>query len=157
VHYASLIHARGCVLHDLEGARKIFDSVVANPAVSINASVFQALLEAMVANHRVADTEPILELMAKKGVQLTPYIANTLIHGWAAQNQIGKSREIYNAVGHSNREPSTYEAMTRAFLAVEERDNAQGVVREMLSRGYPSAVVNKVLELLGGGEEANVV
>ena len=43
----------------------------------------------------------------------------------------------------------------KSFLAVEERDGAQGVVREMLSRGYPSAVVNKVLELLGGGEEAS--
>ena len=87
-------------------------------------------------------------------MELTPYIANTLIHGWAAQKDISKAREIYDAVGRERREPSTYEAMTRAFLAVEERDNAQGVVREMLGRGYPAAVVNKVLELLGGGEEA---
>ena len=153
VHYASLIHSRGCVLHDLEGARKVFDSVMADPSVPTSACIFQALLEAMVANHRVADSEPILALMRKKRVELTPYIANTLIHGWAAQKDIAKARSIYDVVGRDKREPSTYEAMTRAFLAVEERDNAQGVVREMLSRGYPSAVVNKVLELLGGGEE----
>ncbi|CAI4213033.1 unnamed protein product [Parascedosporium putredinis] len=157
VHYASLIHSRGCVMHDLEGARRVFDSVVADPAVATSASVFQALLEAMVANHRVMDSEPILDLMQKKRVELTPYIANTLIHGWAAHKDIAKARAIYDSVGREKREPSTYEAMTRAFLAVEERDNAQGVVREMLSRGYPSAVVNKVLELLGGGEEAVVV
>lgn len=155
VHYASLIHARGCVLQDLEGARKVFDSVIANPSVPVNASIFQALLESMVANHRVADTEAILDVMQKRRVELTPYIANTLIHGWAAQRDIVKARAIYDTVGREKREPSTYEAMTRAYLAVEEREGAQGVVREMLSRGYPSAVVNKVLELLGGGEETS--
>jgi hypothetical protein len=41
--------------------------------------------------------------------------------------------------------------MTRAYLAVEDRASAKNVVQEMLSRGYPSAVSNKVLELLGGG------
>jgi pentatricopeptide repeat protein len=151
VHYASLIHARGCVLHDTEGARKVFDSVLYNTTLPVNASIFQALFEAMVANHKVSDTEPILAEMHRRRVELTPYIANTLIHGWAAEKNIVKARAIYNAVSRERREPSTYEAMTRAFLAVEERDNAKAVVGEMVGRGYPSAVVNKVLELLGGG------
>jgi len=155
VHYASLIHARGCNMHDMEGARRVFDSVLQDPAVPVNACLFQALFEAMVANHKVADTEPILADMRRKGVQLTPYIANTLIHGWAAEKNINKAKEIYSSVGRDRREPSTYEAMTRAFLAVEERESAKGVVSEMLSRGYPSAVVNKVLELLGGGQAAD--
>ncbi|EFW99388.1 pentatricopeptide repeat protein [Grosmannia clavigera kw1407] len=151
VHYASLIHARGCNMHDMEGARRIFDSVMDGSAVTANASLFQALFEAMVANHQVAETEPVLAIMRKRGVELTPYIANTLIHGWAAENDIAKAAEIYAAVGRNRREPSTYEAMTRAYLATEEREKAQAVVSEMLHRGYPSAVVNKVLELLGGG------
>ena len=154
VHYASLIHARGCNMHDMEGARRVFDSVMKDPAVPVNACLFQALFEAMVANHKVADTEPVLAEMRRKGVELTPYIANTLIHGWAAEKNIAKAREVYSSVGRDRREPSTYEAMTRAFLAVEERESAKGVVSEMLSRGYPSAVVNKVLELLGGGQAA---
>ncbi|OLN81208.1 Pentatricopeptide repeat-containing protein 5, mitochondrial [Colletotrichum chlorophyti] len=156
VHFAALVHARGCNLHDMEGARKVFDSVMADRSVSANASLFQALFEAMVANHKVADTEAILGQMRRRGVEMTPYIANTLIHGWAAEKNIDKAQSIYNSVSHEKREPSTYEAMTRAFLAVEEREKAKGVVGEMLSRGYPSAVVNKVLELLGGGggEEA---
>jgi pentatricopeptide repeat protein len=151
VHYASLIHARGCVLHDMDGARKMFDSVMKDRSVPANACLFQALFESMVANHRVADTEPVLGEMRRRGVEMTPYIANTLIHGWAAEKNIHRARDIYNAVGRDKREPSTYEAMTRAYLAVEEKETARGVVREMLSRGYPSAVVNKVLELLGGG------
>ncbi|KAI3547675.1 pentatricopeptide repeat domain-containing protein [Colletotrichum filicis] len=156
VHFAALIHARGCNLHDMEGARKVFDSVMADRAVTANASLFQALFEAMVANHKVVDTEAILGQMRRRGVEMTPYIANTLIHGWAAEKQIEKAQAIYDSVGHEKREPSTYEAMTRAYLAVEERAKAKGVVGEMLCRGYPSAVVNKVLELLGGGggEEA---
>ncbi|KAI0910851.1 hypothetical protein F4823DRAFT_342655 [Ustulina deusta] len=151
VHYASLIHARGCVLHDMEGAQRIFNSVMSDPSIPANACLFQALFEAMVANHCVANTEPVLAQMKQRRVELTPYIANTLIHGWASEKNITKAASIYNSVSFEKREPSTYEAMTRAYLAVEERDQAQTIVVEMLSRGYPNAVVNKILELLGGG------
>jgi len=154
VHFASLIHARGCVLHDMPGARKMFDSIISEKLVPMNASLYQALFEAMVANHNVADTESVLEHMRSQRIQITPYIANTLIHGWAAAKNISKAQSIYDAVGREKREPSTYEAMTRAYLALDQRDQAKGVVGEMLTRGYPSAVVNKVLELLGGGHEA---
>lgn len=153
VHYASLIHSRGCVLHDMQGARELFDRVIGDRLVPPNASLYQALLEAMVANHQVAGTEPLLAQMRQKGVELTPYIANSLIHGWAAQKRIDKAQQIYDAVARERREPSTYEAMTRAFLTVEMRERAKGVVGEMVTRGYPSAVVNKVLELLSGGHE----
>ncbi|KAI1426644.1 hypothetical protein F5Y12DRAFT_273784 [Xylaria sp. FL1777] len=157
VHYASLIHARGCVLHDMQGARKIFNSVMSDPSIPANACLFQALFEAMVANHCVADTEPFLTQMKQRRVELTPYIANTLIHGWASEKNIHKATSIYDSVNFEKREPSTYEAMTRAYLAVEERDQAQAIVVEMLSRGYPNAVVNKILELLGGGNHEATV
>ncbi|KAI9821678.1 MAG: hypothetical protein M1827_002259 [Pycnora praestabilis] len=151
VHYASLIHAKGCVLHDIDGARKIFDIVIADSGVRPQACLYQALFEALVANHHVADTETILKDMSARRVEMTPYIANTLIHGWAAEKNINKSKGIYDTVGICKREPSTYEAMTRAFLAVEDRDSATKVVQEMLARGYPSAVSGKILDLVGGG------
>jgi pentatricopeptide repeat protein len=161
VHYASLIHARGCTLGDLDGARAIFDGVVggANQATSSSttpaatASVYQAMLEAMVANGKVAETEPVLALMRQRGVEATAYIANTLIHGWAAERKAGRARAVYDSFGRDRREPSTYEAMTRAYLAVDEREGAKEVVGEMLARGYPTAVANKVLELLSGGSD----
>lgn len=153
VHYASLIHARGCAMHDLPGAQKIFDSVVQKSKISVNASMYQAMFEAMVANHEVSQTEALLKQMRQARVELTPYIANTLIHGWAAEKNIVKAQAVYDAVPREKREPSTYEAMTRAFLATEQREQANAVVGEMLTRGYPSAVVNKVLELLGGGNQ----
>lgn len=151
VHYASLIHAKGCVLHDMEHARKLFDDVVTRGDIRPQACLYQALFEAMVANHRVTDTEGVLQDMASKQVEMTPYIANTLIHGWATEKDIVKSKAVYDGLDVEKREPSTYEAMTRAFLAVEDRDGAAEVVREMVSRGYPSAVSGKILELITRG------
>lgn len=149
VHYAALIHAKGCALHDMAGARHIFDSVIADPSVQVHPCLYQALLESMVANHvAMAETRTLLGNMQKRRVQLTPYIANTLIHGWAAEGNLDEARKVYSEIGVEKREPSTYEAMTKAYLSVEARDNAQEVVREMLSRGYPAAVSGKVLELL---------
>jgi pentatricopeptide repeat protein len=156
VHYSSLIHAKGCVLHDMEGARAVFDSVMADSSLRPQACLYQALFESMVANHRVAETEPVLRDMSARRVDMTPYIANTLIHGWANELNIDKSKAIFASVGREKREPSTYEAMTRAYLAVEDRASAQGVVQEMLSRGYPGAVSNKILDILGGGADASL-
>ena len=48
----------------------------------------------------------------------------------------------------AKREPSTYEAMVRACLAAEKREDAQEVVKEALGRGYPSAVAGKIAELV---------
>lgn len=159
VHYASLIHAKGCVLHDMEGARKTFDHALSAGEFQPQACLYQALFEAMVANHCVADTEPVMKSMATRHIDITPYIANTLIHGWAMEKQISKSKAVYESVAVDKREPSTYEAMTRAFLTVEDRDSALATVHEMLSRGYPSAVSNKILELVGHGifRPANLV
>ncbi|MCJ1463498.1 hypothetical protein MMC07_002106 [Pseudocyphellaria aurata] len=149
VHYASLIHAKGCALHDIAGARQTFDEVLAKGEVRPQACLYQALFESMVANHCVVDTEKVLDEMSAARVEMTPYIANTLIHGWAMEKNIAKSKAVYESVGVEKREPSTYEAMTRAFLTVENRDGASGCVQEMLSRGYPSAVAGKILDLLG--------
>lgn len=151
VHFSSLIHAKGCVQHDMAGARALFDEVMANKHIPAQACLYQALFEAMVANHQIADTEAIVMDMRRRGVAMTPYIANSLIHGWALANDISKAKAIYDAVPVEKREPSTYEAMTRAYMAVEDKANAVQIVNEGLSRGYPSAVAGKILELVGGG------
>ncbi|KFX94474.1 hypothetical protein V490_04336 [Pseudogymnoascus sp. VKM F-3557] len=151
VHYASLIHAKGCVLNDISGALAIFHAVTNDSSIRPQACIYQALFEALVANHRVAETEPFLTSMTQQGVQMTPYIANTLIHGWANEGDFAKAKKVFESVGRERREPSTYEAMARAYLAAEDRAGAMGVVNEMLSRGYPNAVSGKILELVGGG------
>ena len=151
IHYASLIHAKGCALHDLAGARDVFEKVLASAEVRPQACLYQALFESMVANHCVAETEEVLDSMSANCVEMTPYIANTLIHGWAMEHQIAKSKAIYDSVSVEKREPSTYESMTRAFLTAGDRKSALATIHEMLSRGYPSAVTSKILELVGHG------
>ncbi|KAL9113083.1 MAG: hypothetical protein Q9227_002695 [Pyrenula ochraceoflavens] len=150
VHFASLIHAKGCVLHDLKGAQAIFDSVLASGRTKPQPCLYQALLESMVANHKVDEAEPILKDMSARNIEITPYIANALIHGWAGEGNISNAQSVYDRIGQAKREPSTYEAMARAFLASEDHQGASEVVSEMLSRGYPAAVSGKVLELVGG-------
>lgn len=149
VHYASLIHAKGCVLHDIDAARGVFQSVVSNGKLRLQPCLYQALLEAMVANGRVHETNEIVQDMNNRRVDMTAYIANTLIHGWAAEGDVSKAKTIYDSIGIDKREPSTYEAMTRAYLGGEDSDGASCIVQEMMSRGYPTAVVNKVLDLVG--------
>lgn len=149
VHYGSLIHARGCVLSDMTGARAVFDSVLADSLIKPTDNLYQNLLEAMVANHQVEETDAILADMHARGIATTPYIANTLIHGWAGAGDIQKAKAIYDNLGLENREPSTYEHMTRAFLSVDDHSSANAVVSEMLSKGYPNAVADKVLGLIG--------
>ncbi|KAF2765226.1 hypothetical protein EJ03DRAFT_331111 [Teratosphaeria nubilosa] len=148
VHYASLIHAKGCVLHDIAGARALFDSVVSEGQVRLQPNIYQALFESMNANHAVAESEPLIADMQRRGVELTPYIANALIHGWTLEKNIEGALRAFQRVPMSKREPSTYEAMVRAYLANEDRESAKSVVREALSRGYPSAVAGKIAELV---------
>ncbi|KAJ5246711.1 hypothetical protein N7468_001694 [Penicillium chermesinum] len=149
VHYAAVVHGQGCVQHDLAGARQVFDSVIADRRVRPQPCLYQALFEGMVANKRVADTEPIVRGMATRGVELTAYIANILIAGWAAEGNVAKAKNIYDRIGIQKREPSTYEAMTRAFLGANDRESAARIVNEMMSRGYPPAVAGKIIDLVG--------
>jgi len=144
-----LIHAKGCNLKDMDGAKQLFDEVINKGEVAPQACLYQALFESMVADHNMALAEPMLEDMAARGVSMTPYIANSLIHGWANANNIDGAKDIYDSIGMAKREPSTYEAMTRAYLTTGNRAGAIEVVNEMKSRRYPSAVENKVLDLLG--------
>lgn len=153
-HYAAVVHAKGCVLHDVDGAIAYFKNVLAS-GHKPDQTLYQALFESLVANHRVQDTPAYLADMKQRGVPMSPYIANTLIHGWALEKNIARSKEIYDQLGRGShkkgREPSTYEAMTRAYLVAEDREGAKSVVDEMLTKGYPAAVVGRVVELLKGG------
>ncbi|KAF3929193.1 hypothetical protein AA313_de0202859 [Arthrobotrys entomopaga] len=161
-HHAAIIHAKGCVIGDVAGARESFDKALRDPSVKADTTIFQAYIESLVANHRVKETPEIIALMNARNIQMTPYIANPLIHGWALEGEIERSKMLYDSLypnpsnGHAanKREPSTYEAMTRAFLAVNDHDAAMGVVNEMASRSYPPPVMTRVLDLIRGGHEA---
>ncbi|KAK5165492.1 uncharacterized protein LTR77_009021 [Saxophila tyrrhenica] len=148
VHYASLIHAKGCVQHDIPAARALFDSVLSAAKIRPQPCLYQALFESLNANHLVPESDALLADMASRGVEMTPYIANALIHGWTLERNVEKAQQAFERVPVGRREPSTYEAMVRAYLAGEQRESAKGVVREALGRGYPAAVAGKIAELV---------
>ncbi|KXL43948.1 hypothetical protein M433DRAFT_61547 [Acidomyces richmondensis BFW] len=149
VHYASLIHAKGCVLHDMDGARALFDSVISECRVKLQPCIYQALFESLNANHALSSSvEPLLADMRARHIEFTPYIANALIHGWTLEKNIAKAQEAFELVPMSRREPSTYEAIVRAYLAAEEREKAKMIVKDALGRGYPQAVAGKIAELV---------
>ena len=147
VHYASLIHAKGCVQHDLPAARAMFDTALA-ATVRPQPCLYQALFESYNANHQSELADSLLADMRARHVEYTPYIANALIHGWTLEKDLNKAKQAFARVPTSKREPSTYEAMVRACLAAEKRDDAKQVVKEALGRGYPSAVAGKIAELV---------
>ncbi|KAJ5152153.1 hypothetical protein N7492_010448 [Penicillium capsulatum] len=149
VHYASLIHGKGCAQRDLDGARAVFNTAIADHRVRVQPILYQALFEAMVANSRVKETEPFLPMMKRHKIEMSAYIANPLIQGWANEGNVGRAKAIYDHIGREKREPSTYEAMVRGFLFAGDRTSAVSVAKEMMSRGYPPAVTNKIAELVG--------
>jgi len=157
VHYAALIHATGCVLHDLPAARALFDDVLRGKKCAPEATLYQALFEAIVANRACTDdvVGPLRADMRERRVGLTAYIANTLISGWSGSGSSegpAKARAVYEELGRERREPSTYEAMARACLAAGEMGIARSVVGEAMRRGYPAAVVGRIVELVKGDE-----
>jgi pentatricopeptide repeat protein len=153
VHYAALLHAKGCAARDWEGARAAFDAAVRDggAAVARQPCLYQALLESAAACGRMeAEAQAVLDGMRARGVPVTAYVANALIAGWAGEGRVDRARSAYDALAVGRREPSTYEAMTRALVLAERVEEAREVVREACGRGYPAAVAGKIADLVGG-------
>ncbi|KAK9234771.1 hypothetical protein V1525DRAFT_411949 [Lipomyces kononenkoae] len=144
-HYAALIAAEGCVQQNIDGAQTLFDDVVRNLHVVPDETMFQALIESYIGNDAVERTDKIIENMRDQyDVGITAYMANTLIRGWATTD-INRSRDFFDHVYHRKKaEPSTFEAMIRGYIAMNQTDSAKEVLSLMKSQGYPEAVVARV-------------
>lgn len=157
-HFAALVHAYGCVLQALGGAKDWFETATDpefSNSVAPDETLYQALIEAYVANHNVAECGEIFQQMEKDNVKLTVYMANHLIHGWAVAGNLEEARRVFDSLGDERiklygREPSTYEQMTRAYLAMGDREGALALVEEMKTKRYPPAVVARVTDILKG-------
>ncbi|GAA5828478.1 hypothetical protein JCM5353_007004, partial [Sporobolomyces roseus] len=104
-HWASMIHAYGTVAKDLDRAIAIFDSIAHHPSTRRNpngplpdAVVYEALLNALLANDKPEMCEKYLEEMRNKGVRMTAYVANSLIKGYGAQNNFAAARAVFLAM-----------------------------------------------------------
>ncbi|KDE09077.1 hypothetical protein MVLG_00795 [Microbotryum lychnidis-dioicae p1A1 Lamole] len=103
-HWASLIHSYGSVGNDLDKAVEIFDSIQGHASTLQSRSdlpdavVYEALLNAFIANGRADLCENYLVEMKDRGVKMTAYVANTLIKGHAAQNNMSSARAVFDAM-----------------------------------------------------------
>ncbi|SCV70884.1 BQ2448_3646 [Microbotryum intermedium] len=103
-HWASLIHAYGSVGKDLDKAVQIFDSIQGHASTLQSRSdlpdavVYEALLNAFIANGRADLCENYLVEMKERGVRMTAYVANTLITGHAAQKNMTSARAVFDAM-----------------------------------------------------------
>lgn len=103
-HWAALINAWGCAKKDLDEAIKIFESIPGHPGSQRSqnsqpdAVVFEALTNVFVTLRR---PDLIAEYRAKipeLGIQMTAYIANLLIKGYAAAGDIEEARNIFESL-----------------------------------------------------------
>jgi pentatricopeptide repeat protein len=100
-HWASLIHAYGCVQKDLDKAIATFDNIYKHPSSARSpvalpdAVTYEALLNVLV-THRRSDLIPTyIERLQSSKVHMTAYIANLIIKGYAATGDLDKAREFF--------------------------------------------------------------
>lgn len=103
-HWASLIHAHGCVKKDLDRALAIFESIKNHPstkrsgAALPDAVAFEALINVF---NTVRRTDLIPHYVAKLqeyGIHMTAYIANVLIRGYAMHGDIEQARAVFDSL-----------------------------------------------------------
>jgi hypothetical protein len=98
-HFATLINAYGCVAKDFDKAIGIFHSIPTDRrAPPLDAIIFEAVINAIVANRRT-DLLPIyVSKMNEAGVHMTAYIANFLIKGYANMGDLYQARVIFESL-----------------------------------------------------------
>ncbi|KAK9447714.1 uncharacterized protein V1518DRAFT_71833 [Limtongia smithiae] len=157
-HYAALINAYGCVNRDLQKAQQYFDFITKDGNVIPDETMYQPLIESYILNGEVMETDRIIrDMQAKNKVEVTGYMANILIRGWA-EVDIERSRQYFDyALSQRKAEPSTFEAMIRAYLSVDLKADAEQVFGLMPSQNYPDAVVSKVEAILHDPSSAGFI
>lgn len=138
-HYASLIYGRGVGLGNAQAAEDFYNALVSHNRVRPDRHIFQALLESLVVNGEVARTTQILKEMIKYGVDLdSAYFANILMRGWAPVNLEKTVGLFEHAVATGIAEPSTYEALLRAYLYHGDTASASSVLH-LLAHKYAAS------------------
>ncbi|KAF9468765.1 hypothetical protein BDZ94DRAFT_1303935 [Collybia nuda] len=170
-HFATLINAYGCVQKDLDKAIDVFNSVSTYPHAPLDAVVFEALINVLVAHRRTDLIPEYITKMNTAGIHMTAYIANFLIKGYAMVGDLEHARSIFESladpaegmaapnnhtphevrsspiISHMDpvyREPSTWEAMVRAELGSGNRQEAFELLERLKARQYPEAVYNRI-------------
>ncbi|KIY45149.1 hypothetical protein FISHEDRAFT_49778 [Fistulina hepatica ATCC 64428] len=141
-----------------------------------DALVYEAIFDVLV-THKRSDLFPKwIQKMSDTGVHMTAYVANFIIKGYAVTGHLDEARQMFEsmqdppmgvAAPHNHvektqrengteahilepvyREPSTWEAMVRAELGVNNREAALDLLERLKARQYPEAVYNRISGIL---------
>merc|ERR1719379_1250066 len=132
--------------NDLEGAMQVFRKLQSS-GVQLTALVYNSLLDSCVQCNKVNLALQHFKEMKDLGlVDVVSY--NTLLKAYLKQGQIAKARKLLSEMAESNIEANqvTYNEMLNALVAVKDRKEMWGLVREMNSMGMrPNAVTCSII------------
>lgn len=149
-HYATLIRSYGCLHRDVQSALAVYKEMQ-KAGIKADETVYQAMLNTYIENNDLKNAEQLYNDMLKSGTKTSAYIENLFITGYGAHGQLSKAESVFNKMSDTDglvREPSTYEAMAKAYLDNNHIDKANVVVDQMRARDFPPKVVDGVVQLI---------
>jgi pentatricopeptide repeat protein len=151
VHHAAVIGMYG-KSGDLRTAQSYFGKLDQLPNYARDPVLHQALLEACVHNKDQAGMVDVIDKMREQGMTLDAYLANVIIEGYANGGSLAEARTFFDSLkegtGPQHKEPSTYAAMAKAYLAHHCKDEALAIVEQARRQTYPPAVLHKIESLV---------
>jgi pentatricopeptide repeat protein len=158
-HYATLIYSYGILQRDVQSAERVFIEMKRSK-IHPDEAVYQAMIDTLISNDALEKAEVIYYEEMQKDTQLqksgSPYIENLFIRGYGEKGRLDKAEEIFAAMSDDKkqhhicviREPSTFEAMIRAYLENNKVDKAKAILDKMVKRDFPPKVVGVVADLV---------
>lgn len=160
-HYATLIYSYGTLQRDVKSADRVFQDMN-DKNVTKDEVVYQAMLDTLVSNDQLARAEKLYTKMQGAIQKSTsPYIENVFIRGYGQKGFLEKAKAMFDAMTDDKitndqsssstaviREPSTYEAMVRAYVENKKLTEAKEIFDLMVQREFPEKVTALVAELI---------
>ncbi|GAN04356.1 conserved hypothetical protein [Mucor ambiguus] len=163
-HYATLIYSYGTLQRDVKSADRVFKDMD-DKHVAKDEVVYQAMLDTLVSNDQLTRAEQLYTKMQTAIEKSTsPYIENVFIRGYGQKGLLEKAKAMFDAMTDDKitndqlssstaactviREPSTYEAMVRAYVENEKMAEAKEIFELMVQREFPEKVTALVAELI---------
>ncbi|KAI9019270.1 hypothetical protein CLU79DRAFT_828264 [Phycomyces nitens] len=163
-HYATLVYSYGTLERDVKSAKWVFDEMH-KAGVVPDEVVYQAMLDTYITNDELERAEKLyLDMQKRIGKSSSPYIENLFIRGYGKKGMLPKAEAMFKAMTDDKiycaslqknannvvvvREPSTYEAMVRAYLDNKLVNKAKVVLDSMIKREFPEKVTAVVADLI---------
>jgi pentatricopeptide repeat protein len=154
-HYATLIYSYGTLQRDVQSADRVFQDMEAKK-VTKDEVVYQAMVDTLVSNDQLDRAEQLYQEMLPMKTSGCPYIENVIIRGYGEKGLVTKAKAMFDKMVDEEeqgivvtiREPSTFEAMVRAYVENKQLKEAKEIFELMVQREFPEKVTALVAELI---------